>query len=146
MASLREPALMTRADTALVLNVALTPSQVATMESPLLASATLIVLASPAVPVTVSTPPERLGVTLNISLDSRASRPWKYFAGLIHRPLGLPRDGFLSREKCFANKVWNLPVRLTRPIISPFYREKKTWIPGVAVALPDPSPEQLIPK
>jgi hypothetical protein len=75
MVSLREPALMTSSLTLDVLNVALTPSTVATMDAPLLASATVMSLACPVVPVQVSTPDANVGVTLSMTRCSRGSSP-----------------------------------------------------------------------
>ncbi len=125
MLSLRVPALITRALTADVLNVALTPSQVATMESPLLERATLMVLVSPAVPVTVRMPLARAGVTLSMIRDSSISSPWKCLVGLTNRGRHSLDETREPPKTWFQKKVRNLLVRFARAIISPYAREKK---------------------
>jgi hypothetical protein len=140
MLSLRVPALITRSLTADVLNVALTPSQLATMDLPLFARATLMVLAWPAVPVTVRTPPIRLGVTLSMTRDSSISSPWKCLMGLTDRGWRLLSGTLTLLEIRFNKEARNLPVRFARAITSPFAREKtmgKREHPGQ----PDPIPE-----
>ena len=121
MLSAREPALIIRAFTFDVLNVALTPSTVATIELPLFVRATVMVLVSPVVPVHVRTPPIMLGVTVNMSRDSSASNPLKGEAGLYERRRRFfdVWSSAVSVEICFDAETRKPRVRFTRAIILP---------------------------
>jgi hypothetical protein len=137
MESERLPALMTRASIADVEKVALTPSTVATMAFPLLASTMEIVLASLAVPVTVRVPPDSVGLTVIIKRDSRASKPWKCPMELIapfRRRRGLAALRVPSKSR-LSGETRTPRVRFARAITSP--NQEKTLInksgsPGTA--------------
>jgi hypothetical protein len=125
--SLRVPALITNAFTDAVLNVALTPSTVATIELPLFARATLMVLACPAVPVQVSTPFTSAGVTVSITRFSSASSPLKAAVGIAERRRRFfdVRCGVTLVKTCFNAETQNPQVRSSRAISSPFTRESE---------------------
>jgi hypothetical protein len=121
MLSDREPALIISALTDDVLNVALAPSTVATIELPLFAKSTAMVLVSPVVPVQVSTPPTRVGVTESMSRASSSSMPLNGKAGIFERlrrffDVRLPPPG---AEICLDAETRTLRVRFDRAIILP---------------------------
>ena len=141
IASLRVPALIIRAFTSDVLNVALTPSTVATIDFPSLLSATLMVLVWPVVPVQVRTPPTTLGVTVNMSRDSSASIPLNGAVGPGERRLRfLDVRSVAVVETCLDAETRNPRVRLTRAIILPL-SEKSELESREHPGQPDPIPE-----
>jgi hypothetical protein len=144
MLSVRDPALMTMAFTAEALNVALTPSTVATIELSLLASAIVMVLASPVVPVQVRMPPTSVGVTVSIRRDSSASMPVNGKARLFTR---LRRFFDVRRvppptEICLDAETRTPRVRFNRAIILPLPEKSELELGNFRVS-PIRLPKQL---